>query len=151
DIAHGQFKEAGNELKAGWQIGLQNFTEGIKKDTDAADKKLQDFFGKVWFGQANPETPKEAHEKTRVDLTPEDASNPIKDRIAKLLEAAAAEEKLAGAVGLSTAAIRAQNEENEASKVILELQQVALKKHLEFTEADKDAVRQAVIAAEEFK
>jgi hypothetical protein len=152
DVGSGHFKEAGNELRQQFHDGLNDFTKGVTEDTDKASKRLQDFFGKTLFGQdAFKEDHKPKGSNGEVNTSTADKSNPITERIQKLQEAATAEEKLAGAVNLSTAAIRAQTEANEADKVILELTQIALKKHLDFTNADKDAVRQAVIAAGEFK
>jgi lambda family phage tail tape measure protein len=148
----GSFKQAGAELKEGFKRGLDDFTKGVTEDTDKANQRLQTLYGKLIFGADDTDQSKKpAHSEGGGRVEQADKSNPIADRIAKLQEAAAAEEKLAASTNLSTAAIRVQNEENEANKVILELQQVALKKHLDFTNADKDAVRAAVAAAGEFK
>jgi hypothetical protein len=147
----GSFKQAGADLKNAFKDGLNTFTEGLKSDTDKADKRLQDLFGKLIFSPDDQDQSKhpEHHGGGKVD--PEDKSNPIKDRIAKLQEAAAAEGRLASATDLSVAAIRAQNEANEAAKIILELKQEALKKNIKWTDDDANAVRKAVAAASEFK
>jgi lambda family phage tail tape measure protein len=148
----GSFKQAGAELKEGFKRGLDDFTKGVTEDTDKANQRLQTLYGKLIFGADDTDQSKKpAHSDGGGRVDQADKSNPIADRIAKLNEAASAEEKLAASTNLSTAAIRVQNEANEANKVILELQQIALKKHLDFTNADKDAVRLAVVAAGEFK
>jgi lambda family phage tail tape measure protein len=153
DVAHGHFKEAGNELKAQFTEGLDIFTKGVAADVDKANSKLTDFFAKTWFGADAfaPEKKKDNSKNGEVDTHAADKSNPIAERIQKLQEAAQAEMKLAGTVDLSTSAIRMQNEQNEISKVLLELHQIAAKKHLQVTDEDTAAVKRAIVATNEFK
>jgi lambda family phage tail tape measure protein len=148
----GSFKQAGAELKEGFKRGLDDFTKGVSEDTAKADQRLSALYGKLIFGTddgAAQKRPDHSRGGGRADQA--DKSNPIQDRIAKLQEAATAEIKLAGAVNLSTAAIRLQNEQNEIAKVNLELEQVAKKKHIDYTNQDRDAVARAVVTAQEFK
>jgi lambda family phage tail tape measure protein len=148
----GSFKDAANGLKEGFKQGLDSFTKGVSEDTEKANQRLQTLFGKLVFGADDTDQSKKpAHSEGGGRADQADKSNPIKDRIEKLQQAATAEIKLAGAVGLSTAAIRLQNEENEIAKVNLELEQVAKKKHIDYTDKDREAVARAVIVAQEFK
>jgi hypothetical protein len=152
DLKGGHFKEAGEELKAQFEQGLQNFTKGVTDATGSADKRLQDFFAKTWFG-ANDQSSiqDQSKKKDDTDKSAANQSNPITDRIKKLQEAATAQLALAGATDLSVGAVRAQNEQDQIAKELLDLQTAAAEKHLKVTQQDTDAVKQAVVIQSEAK
>jgi lambda family phage tail tape measure protein len=146
------FKQAGQELKEGFKRGLEDFSKGVTEDTEKANQRLSSLYGKLIFGADDTDQSKKSHHGGDEGIADrEDKSNPIKDRIAKLTEAARAEGALAGAVNLSASAIRVQNEQNEIAKVKLELLQLSAKTHIPITDAMTASVRRAVIAAQEFK
>jgi hypothetical protein len=150
-LKSGNFKQAGNEIREGFKQGLEQFTKGVTEDTDKANQRLAKLYGGLIYSPDENDQSKHPEHHGGGKVEPTDKSNPIKDRIAKLQEAAAAEAKLAGTVDLSTAAIRVQNEQNEIAKTVLELKQEALKKNLRYTDEYTAAVTRAVIAASEFK
>jgi Lambda phage tail tape-measure protein (Tape_meas_lam_C) len=151
DIGHGNFKQAAAGLKESFSQGLDTFVQGVAKETAAADQKLSTLFGALLHPDTDSSTGRKAEPKNTLDTNPADKSNPVSDRIKKLQEAATAEGLLANQINLSAAAIRVQNEQNEISKVLLELGVIAKQKHLTVTDAETEAVKRAIVSNSEFK
>jgi phage-related minor tail protein len=153
NIAHGgSFKQAGVDLKENFRQGLEAFTKGVADETDKADKRLQDFFASTWFGKDNGASPeKKSRQKTNVDTAPQDHSNVIADRIAKLQAQTDAEGKLANAISTTTANTIVATAAAEAQKTIDELNIEGKKKGLTVTDQQADSIRKLTLLMASYK
>lgn len=151
DIGSGHFREAGNELRQQFKDGLNDFTKGVSEDVDKADKRLQDFFGKTFFGQDAFKADHKPKGSNAVDTSAAEKNDGIQKRIQSLAAEVVKEDLLANSIKGVVASTLALTAAAEAQQIITDLNIAGATKHIQVSAEQASAIGKLTLMIDAFK